>query len=51
MFKNIFISSNKIGKNGRANIKKIKNYYFKEKKPFNEKVNLFGDKLITYYIK
>ena len=47
----LFISSNKIGKNGRANIKKIKNYYFKEKKSFNEKVNLFGDKLITYYIK
>tara|TARA_Y100000590_G_scaffold266901_1_gene299722 strand:- start:6589 stop:7692 length:1104 start_codon:yes stop_codon:yes gene_type:complete len=47
----LFISSNKIGKNGRASINKIKNYYIKAKKPFKERVNLFGDKLITYYIK
>ena len=46
----LFISNNKLGKNGICNIKKNLNLFLKNKKSINEKVNLFGEKLITYKI-
>ena len=48
---NLFISNNKLGKNGAGNIKKYLSILLKRKKYFNEKVNLFGEKLISYNIK
>ena len=47
----LFISSNKIGKHGKNNIKNNINIYLKNKKYIIEKVNLFGDKLLNYRIK
>ena len=47
----LFISSKKIGKNGRNNIKKNINIHLKKRKYIIEKINLFGDKLLTYRIK
>jgi len=44
----IFISNKNIGKNGIANIKKNLLFFLKNKNGFSEKVNLFGEKLITY---
>tara|TARA_Y100000590_G_scaffold240719_1_gene270720 strand:- start:9511 stop:10611 length:1101 start_codon:yes stop_codon:yes gene_type:complete len=47
----IFISSKKIGKNGKLNFKFKINNYLKNKKFIHENVNLFGDKLLFYKIK
>ena len=47
----LFISSKKISKYGRNNIKNDINNYLKKKRYIVEKVNLFGDKLLTYRIK
>jgi len=44
----LFISNEKLGKNGMINIKKSLKIFLKNKKSINEKVNLFGEKLITY---
>ena len=48
---NLFISNKYLGKNGKNNIKKQLELFLKNKKGTNEKVNLFGEKLITYRIK
>jgi len=47
----IFISSKKLNKNGQGSIKKYFKTFLKRKKYMLEKVNLFDDKLISYYIK
>jgi len=47
----IYISGNKLNNNGSGNINKIFNSILKNKKYTVEKVNLFGDKLISYKIK
>ena len=47
----LFISNNNLGKSGKDNIKKKLKLFLKNKASFNEKVNLFGDKLVTYKIK
>ena len=47
----LFISSKKLGKNGNGSIKKYFSTFFKNKKKIVEKVNLSGDKLISYKIK
>jgi len=47
----LFVSNKNLGKNGMNSIKKIINFYLRHKISFNEKVNLFGDKLISYKIK
>lgn len=47
----LFISNKNLGKNGMYNIKKSLNKFLKNKKTIFDKVNLFGDKLITYKIK
>ena len=48
---NLFISNKNLGNNGESNIKKHLKILLKNKKSINEKVNLLGDKLITYKIK
>ena len=48
---NLFVSDKKLGKNGRNNVKKQLKSFLKNRKGVNEKVNLFGDKFITYKIK
>ena len=47
----LFISNNKLGKNGKNNFKKHLNLFLKDKKKYKEKVNLLGDKLISYRVK
>jgi diaminohydroxyphosphoribosylaminopyrimidine deaminase/5-amino-6-(5-phosphoribosylamino)uracil reductase len=47
----LFISSKNLGKNGNNSFKKNMKLFFKNRKFTNEKVNLFGDKLISYRIK
>ena len=47
----LFISNEKIGNDGRNNIKKDVNKFLKKKRYTIEKVNLFGDKLLNYRIK
>ncbi len=47
----IFISNNNLGKNGRSKIKKYFRFFLKNKKKTIEKVNLLGDKLISYKLK
>ncbi len=47
----IFISSNKIGKNGSLSFKKNMQLFFKNKKSTYSKVNLLGDKLHSYELK
>jgi riboflavin biosynthesis pyrimidine reductase len=47
----IFISDTNISSNGTGNLKKYFNTFLKNKKPFNERVYLFGDNLITYKIR
>ena len=44
----LFISSKNLGKNGNNSFKKNMKLFFKNRKFTNEKVNLFGDKLISY---
>ena len=46
-----FISNSNLGKNGLDNFKKNMKKYLKNKVFFNEKVNLLGDKLVSYKIK
>jgi len=46
----LFISNKNLGRDGMNNIKKNLKSILQNKKNFNEKVNLFGDKLITYKI-
>jgi len=46
----LFISNKNLGRNGMCNIKKNLKLILKDKESINEKVNLFGDKLITYKI-
>ena len=48
---NLFISNKNLGKNGKNNIKKQLELFLKNKKDIIGKVNLFGEKLITYKIK
>ena len=44
----LFISSKNLGKNGKNSFKKNMKLFLKNKKFTNEKINLFGDKLISY---
>ena len=47
----LFISDKKIGKNGSGNIGLFLKSILKNKRNYIEKVNLFGEKLISYQIK
>ena len=47
----LFISNKKVGKNGNNSFKKNMRLFFDNKKFINEKLNLFGDKLISYRMK
>ena len=47
----LFISDKNIGKDGKFNMKNYLKFYLKSKKNFNEKINLFGEKLISYKLK
>tara|TARA_B100001250_G_C19769396_1_gene776362 strand:+ start:26 stop:1117 length:1092 start_codon:yes stop_codon:yes gene_type:complete len=47
----IYISDNKLNNNGTGNINRLIKFFLKKKKYTIEKVNLFGDKLISYKIK
>ena len=47
----LFISNKNLGKNGKCNIKKHLKLFLNNKKSINEKVNLLGEKLVTYKIK
>ena len=47
----LFISSKNLGRNGNNSFKKNMKLFLKNKKFTNEKVHLFGDKLISYKIK
>jgi len=47
----IFVSDKKINKNGLGNIRKYFKLFLKDKKGIVEKINLFGDKLLSYEIK
>ena len=48
---NLFISNKNLERNGRGNIKKHLKLFLGNKKSINEKINLFGEKLITCKIK
>ena len=48
---NLFISKKKVGKLGSGSIKKYFNTFLKSKKSATIKVNLYGEKLISYKIK
>ena len=47
----LFISDKKLRKNGNKSFRKNMRTFLKNKKFINEKVNLFGDRLISYSIK
>ena len=47
----LFISDKNLGRNGNNSFKKSMKLFLKNKKFINEKVNLFGDRLISYSIK
>ena len=47
----LFISDKKIGNNGNSNLKNYFNTFFKNKRRNLEKINLFGEKLISYKLK
>jgi len=47
----LYISKNNMKKNGKGSIKRYFSTFLKRKKYIVEKVNLFGDKLISYKIK
>ena len=47
----LFTSNKSLRKNGRSNIKKDLKSFLKNKKKINNKVNLFGEKMIIYKIK
>ena len=48
---NLFVSDKNLRKNGENNIKEQLKLFLSNKKGINEKVNLFGEKLIKYKIK
>ena len=48
---NLFISNKSLKANGSNNIKKYLKLVLKDKKGVIEKVNLFGEKLLSYKIK
>ena len=47
----LFVSTKNIGKNGANSFKKNMSLFLKNKKFITKKINLFGDKLISYTIK
>ena len=47
----LFISDKNLGKNGNNSFKKSMKLFLKNKKFINKKINLFGDKLISYSVK
>ena len=47
----LFVSGEKLGKNGRKSMKSFFGSFLKNKKKIVEKINLSGDKLISYKIK
>ena len=47
----LFISDRNLGKNGDANFKKYYRLFLNEKKNIIEKVNLLGDRLLTYKLR
>ena len=47
----LFISNKKLGGNGKANIERYIKNFFKKRKKIVEKINLFGDKLMSYELK
>ena len=47
----LFVSNKNLGKNGNNSFKKYMNLFLKKRKSNNEKVNLSGDKLISYNFK
>ena len=47
----LFVSNKNLEKNGSKSFKKNIRLFFKNKKFYNEKVNLLGDKLISYRLK
>ena len=47
----LFISDKNLGRNGNNSFKKSMKLFLKNKKFINKKINLFGDKLISYSIK
>ena len=47
----LFISNRKLKKRGLANFAKYFNLFLRRRKNYSEKVNLFGDKFLTYIIK
>tara|TARA_B000000460_G_C21488600_1_gene380492 strand:- start:744 stop:1235 length:492 start_codon:yes stop_codon:yes gene_type:complete len=47
----LFVSNERLKKKGRKNFKKYLKYFFKGKKKKTKKINLFGDKLISYELK
>ena len=47
----LFVSNKKLGNNGRNSFKKNMKLFFNNKKFNEEKVNLFGDKLLSYRFK
>jgi len=47
----LFISSCNLKKVGQNNFKNYINFFLKKKENFEEKVNLFGDKMISYKLK
>jgi len=47
----LFISNKKLGKNGSNNIKKTMKTFLQNKKFIKPRVNLYGDKLISYRLK
>ena len=47
----LFISSKNIGQNGNNSFRKNMKFFLRNKKFTTEKVNLFGDKLISYSVK
>lgn len=48
---NLFVSDKNLGKNGENNIKEQLRLFLSNKKGINEKVHLFGEKLIKYKVK
>jgi len=47
----LFISKSSIGRNGSLSFKKISDTYLKNKSFVDQKINLYGDKLLLYKIK
>ena len=47
----LFISSKNLGRNGNNSFRKNMKFFLRNKKFTTEKVNLFGDKLISYSVK